>query len=191
MCNSCLCPWQLFAPVGRISSNVTMETASWAADSVMASETVQTDQTRQTVETVSVVCWCECSQTYHLSALSGCGFFILGGNSSTTCKFPFLHLEAHLRYQQCLILKLLWACKCWHFSGVFCNSQPQVVLLVSSKESCHSPDLWQFHLCPNLEDVYSVKKQTPNYLLLILLQCSFRNLWLHLLCNIYSDRWKN
>lgn len=148
MCNSCLCPWQLFAPVGRISSNVTMETASWAADSVMASETVQTDQTRQTVETVSVVCCCECSQTYHLSALSGCGFFILGGNSSTTCKFPFLHLEAHLRYQQCLILKLLWACKCWHFSGFFfCNSQPQVVLLVSSKESCHSPDLWQFHFC--------------------------------------------
>lgn len=151
MCNSCLCPWQLFAPVGRISSNVTMETASWAADSVMASETVQTDQTRQTVETVSVVCWCECSQTYHLSALSGCGFlffvFILGGNSSTTCKFPFLHLEAHLRYQQCLILKLLWACKCWHFQGFFCNSQPQVVLLVSSKESCHSPDLWQFHFC--------------------------------------------
>lgn len=79
MCNSCLCPWQLFAPVGRISSNVTMETASWAADSVMASETVQTDQTRQTVETVSVVCWCECSQTYHLSALSGCGFFYFGG----------------------------------------------------------------------------------------------------------------
>lgn len=74
-------------------------------------------------------------------------FFILGGNSSTTCKFPFLHLEAHLRYQQCLILKLLWACKCWHFPGVFCNSQPQVVLLVSSKESCHSPDLWQFHFC--------------------------------------------
>lgn len=29
----------------------------------------------------------------------------------------------------------------------FCNSQPQVVLLVSSKESCHSPDLWQFHFC--------------------------------------------
>lgn len=34
-------------------------------------------------------------------------------------------------------------------------------------------------LCPNLEDVYLVGKQTPNYLVslsLILLQCSFRNL---------------
>lgn len=79
MCNTCLCPWQLFAPVGRISSNVTMETASWAADSVMASETVQTDQTRQTVETVSVAHWCECSQTYHLSALSGFFVFFWAG----------------------------------------------------------------------------------------------------------------
>lgn len=121
MCNTCLCPWQLFAPVGRISSNATMETASWAADSVIASETVQTDQTRQTVETVSVgvnvhklITW------VHFFCLFLLLFFYLGGgDSSQTCKFPFLHLEAHLRYQQCLILKLLWACKCWHFSGVF------------------------------------------------------------------------
>lgn len=150
MCNSCLCPWQLFAPVGRISSNVTMETASWAADSVMASETVQTDQTRQTVETVSVVCCCECSQTYHLSALSGCGFFYFGGeffynmqvSISTSWGSP--EVPTVFNFKAALGMQMLTFFRVFFF---FCNSQPQVVLLVSSKESCHSPDLWQFHFC--------------------------------------------
>lgn len=59
----CAFVWQLYAPVDRISSNVMMETVSWAADSVTASETAQTDQTKSTAKTVCALCVCVCVYT--------------------------------------------------------------------------------------------------------------------------------
>ena len=55
----CVCvSRQLYAPVDQISSNVMMETVSWAADSVTASETAVMDQTKSTAKTVCAVCVC-------------------------------------------------------------------------------------------------------------------------------------
>lgn len=57
MCNTtvCVCA-QLYGPVERISSDVRMETASWAADSVTASETARMDRTKSAAKTVSGLC---------------------------------------------------------------------------------------------------------------------------------------
>lgn len=58
MWNVCVCVWQLYKPVDRISSSVMMETVSWAADSVMASEIALMDQTKSTAKTVCAACVC-------------------------------------------------------------------------------------------------------------------------------------
>lgn len=172
MCNTCLCPWQLFAPVGRISSNATMETASWAADSVIASETVQTDQTRQTVETVSVACWCECSQTYHLSAFFVVfAFVFLFGGRGLFCNMQVSISTSWGAPEVPTVFNFKAALGMHIFQGFFCNSQPQVVLLVSSNESCHSPDLWQFHFCVLILKMY-IRWKNKHVIILFCWFCS-------------------
>ena len=55
----CACAFvcvQLYAPVEQISSNVMTETASWAADSVTASETAPMDQMNSAAKIVCALC---------------------------------------------------------------------------------------------------------------------------------------
>lgn len=100
LCVTRVCPWQLFAPVDRISSNVMMETVFWAADSVTASETAPTDQTKSTAKTVSALC---------VSSLKKkLGF-----------EFPSFPPQAVLRFRSCLSVCVCCQCRfCGHVNGL-------------------------------------------------------------------------
>lgn len=109
-----MCCRQLYAPVDRISSNVRMETVSWAADSVTASETAPTAQTKSTAKTVRALRVCLCGRAC-VCSFTDYSLIILRHCQMKKQHFSVFYVSFRSSVCVCVCFLMVFT----HFPGVF------------------------------------------------------------------------